>query len=169
MALDKAMKDRLSKIDQIREELAKAEESASKDIMNILKEMMQSNPLLEGVRWNQFTPHFNDGKPCEFNVYGPEFKFNLGAPMVSEDDDSHDDYHSEGWYEDYSVNDKFFDKRSDIINHKEVAALKKTVKDVSIVFQKLSSMETQLQDMFGDGVQITVTAEGVESEDYDHD
>lgn len=166
--IDKKLQSRLSKIDEIRNELKKAEQSASKDIMNILKELMQQNPLLAGIRWNQYTPSFNDGDVCEFGVNDLEYKFNLGTPSKSEDDEDYDNG-EDGWFQDWDIDDDFFNKRVDILNHKQIPGLKKTIKDVNTVFEKLRSMESNLQQMFGDGVQITVTSEGVETEDYDHD
>lgn len=166
--IDKDLKARLAKIDDIREELKKAEKSATKDIMNLLKELMVNNPLIAGVRWTQYTPHFNDGEPCEFGVNDPEFKFNLGAPTKMEDEDE-DDNGNEGWYDDYSIDDEFFEKRADILNFEKIKEVKKGLKDIETVFGKLRDMESQLETMFGDHMQITVTADGVETEEYDHD
>jgi hypothetical protein len=84
------LKERLKKIDKIKTELKKAEKNATKEIMGLLKDLMAQNPLIEGVRWTQYTPHFNDGEECIFGVNNPEFKFNLGAPSKAEDEDDHD-------------------------------------------------------------------------------
>lgn len=32
-------------------------------------------PGILAVRWNQYTPYFNDGEPCEFNIYSIYFAF----------------------------------------------------------------------------------------------
>ena len=162
------LKQGLDNIDKIRAELQKAEKSATKDIMNLLKDLMKENPLIAGVRWTQYTPHFNDGDECVFGINEPEFKFNLGAPSKSEDDEEYDGG-NEGWYDDYYIDDEFFEKRTDILNHKDVASVKKAVKDIHTVYSKLCDMENQIKSMFGDGVQVTVTADGVETEEYDHD
>ena len=166
MAIDKDLQARLDKIEQIRADLKSAESSASKDIMTVLKNLMVSSPLLEGMRWRQYTPSFNDGDACEFGVHGPEFKFSatVTGEVDPEDEDSDD-----GWMDEWSVDDDFFNSKTDILNHEQMKELRKTVEDVETVFNKLTSMESQLQIMFGDGVQVTVTASGVETEDYDHD
>ena len=165
--MNKEMKDTLKKIDTLRDELKKAEKSAAKEIMGILKELMSANPSLVGMRWNQYTPHFNDGDACEFGVNEPEYQFALGAPAKSEDEEDEDS--NEGWYDSYYIDDEFFAKRTDIINAKDIPKVKKAVKDAHAVFEKLTQMDDQLKAMFGDGVQITVTSGGVEVEDYDHD
>lgn len=165
--INKDLKARLAKLDDIREELKKAEKSATKDVMELLKGLMKSNPLLVGLRWEQYTPHFNDGDACEFSVGEPALKF-ANSIVPAKDPNDEDDY-EDGWVEDYCIDDEFFEKKADILNHKDIAALKKTVKDVHTVFAKLSSMEDALLTMFGDHMQITVTADGVESDDYEHD
>ncbi len=165
--VDKDLKERLAKIDDIRNELKKAEKSATKDIMNLLKDLMVGNPLIAGVRWNQYTPHFNDGEECVFSVQDPEFKFNLGAPVG--EDDNNENGHDEGWYDEWQINDKFFEKRSDVLNYKQVEECKKAVKSIQAVFNKIREMEDTMKSMFGDHIQVTVTADGVETEEYDHD
>ena len=50
-----------------------------------------------------------------------------------------------------------------------MAALKKSVNNALDLFDHLYRMERELNKMFGDGYQITVTKDGIESEDYDHD
>ena len=47
--------------------------------------------------------------------------------------------------------------------------IKQLKNDINEVYSKLCSMDREMQNMFGDGVQVTVTASGVETEDYDHD
>jgi hypothetical protein len=161
--MNKALTERLKKIDVIRKELATAEKSAAKDIVSLLKELMKSNPLLLGMRWQQYTQNFNDGEPCTFNIYGPNFLFDESVLTKDQSDEQ------EGWLDEYTVDDEFFDDKADVLNFKQISALKKTVKEVQTVFSKLSNMENELNAMFGDGFQITVTPEGLESEDYDHD
>lgn len=169
----KELKLRLKRVDELRAELKKAEKSAAKDIMTLLKILMADNPLLVGMRWQQYTPGFNDGDVCEFGIHGPQFKFVESVNPQEKDENGEadeDDYESwidAGEYGD--LDDKWFADKSDIMNHKQITALKKTVNEANRVFGKLTFMETQLKDMFGDGYQITVTASGVETEDYDHD
>lgn len=174
MTVDKKeIKTRLKQIDDLREELKKAEKSAAKDIMSLLKILMSENPLLTGMRWNQYTPGFNDGDVCEFGVHGPEFLFAESVnPQESKDEDEDEDDNEEAWVDggEYGdIDDEWFDKKADILNHKEITALKKTVKEATKVFSQLAAMEDELQRTFGDGQQITVTASGVEVDDYYHD
>lgn len=171
--MNKELKARLDKIDKIRSDLQKAEKTASKDIMDILKKMMIDNPLIVGVMWQQYTPGFNDGEPCVFTTNGPFIKFDekvSGAgDKAADDEDENDDSEMTQGYMDanYDIDDDFYDKKADIFNFKEIKALKATVKDVCKVYSHLEAMDSCLQDMFGDGVQVFVTKDGVETEDYD--
>src|SRR5665213_2589816 len=158
MALSKKeLNIRLKSIDNLRTKLKSAEKSAAKDIMEMLKTLMKSNPQLLGLRWNQYTPHFADGDVCEFSVNGPEFKFVDAVNPQENKDENDEDYYDESWVDSNDIDKEWFDKKTDILNHKEISALKKTTKEVYRTFEKLMIMESELQDMFGDGYQITVT------------
>jgi hypothetical protein len=59
------------KLENMRKELRIVGESATKDA---LKDFFDSYPQVEAVRWLQYTPFFNDGDTCEFNVHEPLVK-----------------------------------------------------------------------------------------------
>jgi len=165
--MDKELKARLDKMNKIREDLKVAEKSASKDIMDVLKKMMADNPLIAGVKWQQYTPSFNDGEPCEFSISGPFIKFD--EKISGAGDSAADEEQENGGFLDanYDIDDDFFKQKSDIFNFKEIKALKKTVKDVCAVYSHLEAMDDCLESMFGSGVEVIVTKDGVETEDYD--
>lgn len=170
MGIDKALKVRLQKIDQIRDDLKKAEESATKDIMSLLKNLMAENPKLVALRWHQYTPSFNDGEPCEFSIGELSYKFDDSLTNAetkrSKDDEDEDEDEDEGFMDNYELNG-FFESKTDIANHKEITVLKKAVKDANKVFSSLCQMDSQLKDMFGSNMEIVVTKDGVETENYD--
>ena len=170
--MNKELKARLDKIDKIRSDLQKAEKTASKDIMEILKKMMVDNPLIAGVMWQQYTPSFNDGEPCTFSTHGPFIKFDekisgAGDKTADDEDEDGDDV-AKGYMDaSYDLDEDFYNKKADIFNFKEIKALKVAVKDVCKVYSHLEGMDRNLQEMFGDSVQVFVTKDGVEIEDYD--
>lgn len=166
--MNKELKARLDKIDKIRSDLQKAEKTASKDIMEILKKMMNDNPLIAGVMWQQYTPGFNDGEPCVFTTNGPFIKFDEKVSGAGDKNADYEDESNDGYMDaNYDIDNDFYDKKADIFNFKEIKALKAAVKDVCKVYNYLEAMDSCLQDMFGDGVQVFVTKDGVETEDYD--
>jgi hypothetical protein len=157
----------LKTIEKLRKDLAAAEKSAAKSLMEDLKSFVKENPLVEGFKWQQYTPHFNDGEPCEFGVHGPYIKFDESLHKVDPDNDYNSGYLNCGDYGD--VDDEFFKKKEDILNTKEINELKKSCKNAVKLFNHLSEMESELRDTFGDGVEVTLTKDGVEVENYDHD
>jgi hypothetical protein len=171
VAINKDLKSHLKTIEALRADLKKAEQNAAKHIMELLKSFMKDHPQIEGFRWQQYTPGFNDGDVCEFGIHGPYFKFSEEI-MERRDEDGNEIEEYDQWV--YGgllgdIDDKFFDEKIDIMNHKEMAPFKKAVKDATKLFTHLSSMEIELQGLFGDGYEITVTSKGVEVESYDHD
>src|ERR1041385_1549689 len=167
--MKKDFRQRLSKLDKLREELRKEEKTMSKEIMSMLKTLMTDNPLLIAIQWRQGTPGYNDGEPCYFTTDGPYFKFdssilpqeNKKCSAIVDDPEeechqcgeSHEG-HDSGFMDDYDV-EEFFKKNIDILNHKDMTALKKAVKDAALVYNKLTDMEDQLVNMFDDGVEVT--------------
>lgn len=43
-------------------------------VKNAFSTLFDKYPTLEAIRWEQYTPYFNDGDPCEFSVGEPRFK-----------------------------------------------------------------------------------------------
>lgn len=159
----KTLKQRLSELDKTKRNISKKEDSLSKEVLKEMKKLMTNNPLLVGVRWTQFTPHFNDGEPCVFDMYGPEIKFDESIVSLGED------AYNQGFVDTYYLTEEFFEKRVDILNMDRIAALQKAVKEVGKLYEHLYSMSRTMDAMFGDGYQVTITKDGVEAEEYDHD
>src|SRR6478736_1430716 len=47
-------------------------------------------PNVDSLRWRQYTPYFNDGEPCEFDVH------EVGAKVVGGEEDGGD--YSDGYF-----------------------------------------------------------------------
>lgn len=102
---------------------------------------------VEAVRWTQYTPYFNDGDTCTFNVYDACFKFKEGDEEAGEDGDG------------------FVDAYGD-----DFEKLAKGVKTVINELQAfLGENEDLLEAAFGDHALITATKDGIENDEYDHD
>lgn len=68
-----------------REEIvALAKSEGEKAIKAALKEMFAEHSTLGAIRWQQYTPYFNDGDPCEFSVNEAEYLL-VGEDLDSED------------------------------------------------------------------------------------
>lgn len=114
-----------------------------------------SVPGVYAARWEQFTPFFNDGEPCEFSVN--EIAVRL-TPLDDEEDERGD--YEDGFIETYFMGRSDFEELSD--EHFE--ALKKAVSN----WDKLNADEVARRN-FGEHAQVTATLEGFSVDFYEHD
>lgn len=60
---------------EIQEKLRKAAQNTVKPALkSAITELIGIVPSLTAVRWDQYTPYFNDGDTCEFSVHSPEYQ-----------------------------------------------------------------------------------------------
>lgn len=125
------------------------EEEARKQAQEILapglKQFLHDHPDVEAIRWEQYTPYFNDGEECVFGVGELHYKL-VGA---EEDDEEFECLSTYGKPEG-------FDQQPWFIALSELEAA-------------LSGSEDELKAAFGDHVRVIVTKEGVDVEEYSHD
>lgn len=118
-----------------------------------------SVPGVHAVRWEAYTPSWNDGEPCEYTVHDLAIKL---TPLEDEDDDrgDYEDGFIDSWSIDYSM------ERGELIELTDdtFKALKKALKD----WESLAKEEVCRQN-FGDHAQITATVDGFSVDYYDHD
>ena len=125
-------------------------EPALKEAINELTTLI---PQLTAVKWNQYTPHFNDGDVCEFGVNEVSFKLN--------DATEGGDYDN-GWNDVSSY--------STITNGVTEEGLTKSQNDALVAFQtNLYNIDSMLEEAFGDGYEITLSPKSIEVEEYSHD
>jgi len=115
-------------------------------------------PGVEGVRWRQYTPYFNDGEPCIFGLHG------IGVKVTGGEGDSGD--YDDGYVDEWSMKD-----------YSGGYGDKATIKPLyAQVFEPLRALEEAfphfedfLERSFGDHAIVTATKEGFDVEFYDHD
>lgn len=156
----------------------------------LFTEVFETFSNLTSVSWVQYTPHFNDGEPCEFSVYG--FDFNTNDGYLEQNFDKVNSYihylenevfpdSTYPYYTEELCQQKYKISRTE----KLVGFIPDSIKNLSYQELKeyrdklgvLHSLKTLLNlipyeiynDMFGDGVEVTVTREKIEVEEYDHD
>lgn len=129
-----------------------------------VKEFFEKNPGINVIKWAQYTPYFNDGEACEFRVNDPTFS---NATDVNE-------VNSWGDYE--GEDEKIWATHGTWgIQYIEDEALRKQVEGYGDAMDEFSTticssaMEDILLSMFGDHVEVTVTREGIDVTDYEHD
>ena len=140
--------EQLTKLNERRLEIA----NESKEILFVgLKQFMVDNPEIEAIRWTQYIPWFNDGEPCLFAVN--EIKFSTEKTVEND----------EGDYEDGFV----YDNESNDSDDNYVTET--TYQNFETLSEILHDSEDSLQYAFGDHVQVTVTKDGIDVEEYEHD
>jgi hypothetical protein len=70
-------------------EMARLQDMALRFMSVDLKPIFKKYPKINAIGWNQYTPYFNDGEECEFEVH---------EPAVAWDTDEIDYYEEVNWY-----------------------------------------------------------------------
>lgn len=138
-------------------------------------------------RWSQYTPYFNDGEPCEFSKHDVW----IFTPEDAKNEDLRYEEGSEQFYSGYGENDKlskilYRSKERDYVTSGTWIGKERLERDYESFENPNFDPEwgdayTAVHDLcnlidedtalalFGDHVEVVVTANGVEVDDYDHD
>lgn len=133
------------------------------ELLTSLKDIIRSCEMIDSVRWNQYTPYFNDGEPCYFSVNNLEYKFSEKFSAGAVSDETEDEYVYEWRLK------EFFNKNKDILNYEMLDGLQKACDEMGDIHSHLMSLEDALREEFGDHSQITLSKTGIEVDHYEHD
>jgi hypothetical protein len=140
---------------EIKKTIEEAQEKAKEALIAELKDVFVRHPDLKVIKWTQYTPGFNDGDPCYFTIGDVTASNYMGVNAYGEweGDDEHDEENEPAdllvFSLDYNVPQGFED----------LAPLGK--------FINSGTGKDVLEFMFGDGVTVVVTADGVDTDEYD--
>lgn len=160
-------------IEKQRELIKQFQETARGLFNDITKEFFKKNPGVNAVIWTQTIPYFNDGDPCEFNVYAPTF-----TNAIDEDDldmvlYDYDGDNEDIWAEDnlnwiFNSDDPYYDDRKALIRKSgpiDIASCEQFAKMIQCI-----DMEPIMRSTFGEHVKVIATRKGFTVEEYtDHD
>jgi len=161
--MNKETKERIERVQNLRKEYEKTIRKEFGAVLSGLTvELFGDFPEVKGVVWTQYTPHFNDGDPCEFGINEPrvmldqQFADACGACV-------YDDYGDESFeLSTYNIRKK--DGKSDL--ELKLLAMEEKLNE----FQRfLNEFSMVVEETYGDGVKVTVTPNGVSVDDYSHD
>lgn len=138
------------KLEQTRKEM---QEEFKRNLEDMFKEFFEHVPVVKKISWTQYTPYFNDGDPCVFRVYGPEF-LSIWA------DGDHNDFDGDIDGED----GEFYGE--DVAHQEEVNIYKDRIQGLNSL---INSSEEFFLELFGDGSAVTVSRDGITVEEYEHD
>lgn len=151
------MSDVIEKISALRAKRVALNKEIEEDGKNLFlaasAEIFAANPQLVSYSWKQYTPYFNDGDSCEFSANTEYFNVKVSSdPAAADEDEDEDDDEFSTWGLDKKAN----------LSPKEKAGL--AIGDLLELFE-----DDDYQMMFGDHVKVTVTVDGVEVDEYQHD
>jgi len=90
----------------------KALESSAKDaLLEHFTSLFRAHPDVQAIRWDQYTPYFNDGSPCVFRVCDPSALMVGGDPEIE---------YGNGWRYAYEYKHPIFKRielDEDIVEH----------------------------------------------------
>ena len=139
---------------------AKFENESKQVFGKVMKSFFESFPEVERIVWTQYTPYFNDGDPCEFTI-GEMF---FVPHNIKDDDDNAIDPDCMNYYD---WNEYSFSSYHDAGNPlKPSVELGTAMDDVESM---LDDVEDFLRSTLGEHMEITVTKDGIETVEYDHD
>lgn len=141
-------------LQQVREEIKQLQEKARKMSHELFvegsKQIFADFPELVSVSWRQYTPYFNDGDTCTFQAVNDYPAF---VVMVDGEEIEEEEFSTAEYYKKY-------------LNEKLLPFYPKMV----AVTQWLSEFDDDyLFATFGDHAQVTLTRNGVNIDEYDHD
>lgn len=164
-----------------------------KTLGEIMKIFFEANPQVASISWTQYTPYFNDGDACEFDVGERRFTIRDGSEgiAISEEDDAEmdddeDDEEEHGLFRDDSSllsSRAFYSKGGykDPAKVEKIEALlaivggdegfAKISRDFEVVSGFIGSIDDgHLEDMFDDHVQVCCTPTSITVYKYhEHD
>lgn len=148
-----------------------------KEFSPMFKPLFEKNTKVKSIGWAQYTPYFNDGEECTFSantdyVYvNGENQDDIDAlsdskylTVTDENRDGCIEFTKEKGYT-WITNE--IGTKSYIKNVDFDAELETQIDEFKSVLSEIP--DEFLKDLFGDHVLVTVTADGVSTEEYEHD
>jgi hypothetical protein len=148
----------IAEMKQMEAEFQKRVQTAFQDAV---KKLFTVVPDLKAIIWTQYAPYFNDGEECIFSVHTPTF-----TNIDDYENIRHGEYdgdeselpegswiHGEDYYGDLG----------------EPNAKVQAVLDAFSSFIQSDAFEATAKYLFGNHCIVTVTPEGMEVDEYDHD
>jgi hypothetical protein len=149
------------KISKFRSEISRLKAELVEQVKTCMepaaKEFFNKYPFVRAIAWTQYTPYFNDGEPCKFGV--------KDVHIFTEYEFPKEDYKhitDQGVYE---GTDTWY------LNHakyREDWMSDEFAEDYKM-FMAFQEDEDTMETIFGDHVQIWITPEGIQVDEYDHD
>ena len=155
-----ALKEKKKEIAKLK---AEAQTMASEAFDSFCKQIFEKHPKVESFGWSQYTPYFNDGDTCTFSANTDYISIN--GEYV---DDSK-------WINEKTVTDwgtwnrdlRIYEGRVEVPNLDYDPELSKGADEIT---EFLRNFDNDFYiTRFGDHAEITVSKDGVDVDEYEHD
>lgn len=140
-----------------------------KSLLEITNEFFKLNPGITAVYWKQYTPWFNDGDQCVFNVYDLECTNAGNLELFLQNKDKYLGRHPKTWWNDtMSDLSNFWDKDMIKIMKEQGGYDETSCAELKKIFLP-PRMNDILLSIFGDHVTVVITREGVKTMECEHE
>jgi hypothetical protein len=148
---------------------AEAKEKVEAVFKEAALELFTEYPNLKRISWTQYTPYFNDGDACTFRSTHDSPAIYFTSPTPDEEEDEDYGRYEEEWstwsYYDYPVNRTGTKTLKTTLTEDQLAQLK-TGEAVNEFLHNFD--DEDMENLFGDGYKVIITAKGIEVDDFDH-
>ena len=130
-------------------------------IREALMPFFDAHPEIKAIRWNQYTPYFNDGDECVFSSNHSEYPEVLLVGNDSSEAEGDDEDDEDDDWQDFSPPWNY-----EKLNAEEQA---KCTGEVQLRLILSQFTDQDVLDMFGDHVEVVIKRDTIEVEEYSHD
>lgn len=147
------------KLDKKKQEFRNTEIALAKEFQPqfelVFKDFFQHVPQIKTISWTQYTPYFMDGDTCYFSIH-EIFALNFVPEYPQEYYEEEDLEEGQFAYDSYSMREA-----SDLSDEQKTLC--------NQIFNLINSNGDFLEEIYGDHTSVTATAQGIDTDDYEHD
>ena len=147
-------------IKKLKEEML---EASNKIFTEMTKVIFEEHPKVKSFGWNQYTPYFNDGETCTF--FANTDYIYINGMSVDESEWINENIITS--YGTWNREEKVYKDRTEVPNLNYDSELVKANDEIKEFLCNFD--EEFFMSQFGDHAEVTVTAEGVSVDEYEHD
>jgi hypothetical protein len=165
----------IEKFKQLKKQISELQAQAKISMQDVFNEGIQEiftkhGDYLVCIKSVQYTPYFNDGEPCEFSNNGFYVNSEDGwGSGVLESIFTEEELATRESFKHYTNDGKWvrFPHKFYPLSEEEGLKYKAPQEDVNAFVEMFS--QDDFLTLFGEGVEITITKDGIELTDFDHD
>lgn len=171
------MSTKFDELTRLMNELQKKIETTGREaLIEVFQEVFLKHPIINAISWTQYSPYFNDGDECVFGVN--EFHVKVLVENITdellrkeilrnhEDEDEEDDYVDAM---ERLTPDSWYVKSGERPVRELTQEDKVLIADVMELQRNCDMVSDIMRAVFGNHVQVTVTKDGFDIQEYDHD